>query len=283
MRRAESHRERGATHRSAMSPQHDPAAPSTPPVTGAVRGAVAATTPAGPTRHTLVRLQREWVRLNRSPHALSAARSWPLRIERFESLDELLVASGFGQVARAADHDDDLLGDLLAAARTHPLAARVVLQRLLPGLSAIARRHTRVGTELVGSIDDLLAAAWTVIRTYPIDRRPTFVVAGLLRDCEYHAFRRHRRRKGVFLPVPNERFTDGAAIETDDAGTELRRLLDDAARAGMSTDDLVLARRLAEGTTTAQLAAEAQVTERTIRNHRAAMLYRLRTIALAST
>jgi DNA-binding NarL/FixJ family response regulator len=51
----------------------------------------------------------------------------------------------------------------------------------------------------------------------------------------------------------------------------------------MSTDDLVLARRLAEGTTTAQLAAEAQVTERTIRNHRAAMLYRLRSIALAST
>jgi DNA-binding CsgD family transcriptional regulator len=174
------------------------------------------------------------------------------------------------------------LGDLLAAARTHPLAARVVLQRLLPGLSAIARRHTRVGTELVGSIDDLLAAAWTVIRTYPIDRRPTFVVAGLLRDCEYHAFRRHRRRKGVFLPVPNERFTDSAATETDDARTELRRLLDDAARAGMSTADLVLARRLAEGTTTAQLAAEAQVTERTIRNHRAAMLYRLRSIALAS-
>jgi DNA-binding NarL/FixJ family response regulator len=108
------------------------------------------------------------------------------------------------------------------------------------------------------------------------------VVAGLLRDCEYHAFRRHRRRKGVFLPVPNERFTDSAAAETDDAGVELRRLLDDAARAGLSTADLVLAQRLAEGTTTAQLAAEAQVTERTIRNHRAAMLYRLRSIALAS-
>lgn len=281
MRRAESRRERRATHRSAMSPQHDHATPSTRTVTSATATA-APPAPSAPTRHTLVRLQREWGRLNRSPHALSTARSWPLRIERFESLDDLLVASGFGQVARAADHDDALLGDLLAAARHHPLAARVVLQRLLPGLSAIARRHTHVGTELVGSIDDLLAAAWTVIRTYPIDRRPAFVVAGLLRDCEYHAFRRHHRRKAVFVPVPNERFADSAATETDDAGAELRRLLDDAARAGMSADDLVLARRLAEGTTTAQLAAEAQVTERTIRNHRAAMLYRLRTIALAS-
>jgi DNA-binding CsgD family transcriptional regulator len=261
-----------------MSPHLDHATPSARTVTTAST----VTAPTSPTRHTLVRLQREWGRLNRSPRALSAARSWSLCIEHFASLDDLLVASGFGQVARAADHDDALLGDLLAAARHHPLAARVVLQRLLPGLSAIARRNTPVGTELVGSIDDLLAAAWTVIRTYPIDRRPTFVVAGLLRDCEYHAFRRHRRRKAVFVPVPNERFADSAATETDDAGTELRRLLDDAARAGMSADDLVLARRLAEGTTTAQLAAEAQVTERTIRNHRAAMLYRLRTIALAT-
>lgn len=261
-------------HSPAMSPrQHHPDDPVPD------RPAPAATRP---TRHTLVRLQREWRRLSRSPQALATARSWSLRVVAFDSLDDLLVATGLGCTDRPADHDDAVLADLLVAARCHPLAARVVLQRLLPGLSAIARRRTpRDSTHLV-SVDELLAVAWTVICTYPIERRPCFVVSGLLRTCEYHAFRRPHRRKAHIVPVPNERFALRAAPEDDEAAIELRSLLDDAARAGLSADDLVLARRLAGGTTTAELAAEAQVTERTIRNHRAAMLYRLRRIALAT-
>jgi hypothetical protein len=66
------------------------------------------------------------------------------------------------------------------------------------------------------------------------------------------------------------------------AAEELRDLLDDAVRAGFDRADLALITRLACGTTTTEMAAEMHVTDRTIRNHRTAALYRLRHVALCA-
>ena len=50
----------------------------------------------------------------------------------------------------------------------------------------------------------------------------------------------------------------------------------------MDADDLELVTRLGKGDTTLQIAADRKVTDRTIRNHRAAVTHRLRTVALAA-
>jgi hypothetical protein len=260
-----------------MGDVHDPAMSPQQLSTGCSTSAVA-------TRHSLVRLQREWNRLRVTPQAVATARGWRLRVERLDSLDDVLGAAGFGHTDRSADCDDDLVRELLLIARVDPLAARVLLQRLLPGLGSIARRRLRRGGDPMATIDDLLAAAWTVICTFPVERRPTFLVAGLLRDAEYHAFRRGQRRRADIVAVAPERFDQSAApAPTATAADELGELLAEAAQAGLADDDLALARRLAAGATSAELAAEARVTDRTIRNHRTAMLYRLRAFAMAPT
>lgn len=234
--------------------------------------------------HLLSRLQREWERLSVSRSALRTARSWDLPVDRFESLDELLRHLGYGRLQSVGSHDDDgVLTELLLLARTDELAARVVLQRMLPGLVSITRRRAERATNGLAEFDDVLTTAWTVIRCYPLDRRPGYIAANLLRDVDYHVFRRPYRRIGKFVPTPNETFERSAAaveaLPEDDPQAELADLLQLAARSGMDPDDVELARRLGAGASTAELAAECNVTDRTIRNRRAALVRRLQAVA----
>lgn len=246
-------------------------------------------------RHTLLQLQLDWNRLARSPRALATAGSWHLPLPRLRSLDDLLAALGHAQVGRAANADDALLGRLVVLAREHPLAARVVLQRLLPGVGAIARRWNRGRGDLATVTDDLVATAWTVVRTYPVEDRPTYVVAGLLRTIEYQACRRPLRQRPAPTPVdhavldgtvgltwgrsPSHGADGGDPLEPADALEEICRLVLEARRRGLDDHDLVLVRRLVAGATTAEIAAEAAVTDRTVRNHRSALVHRLRAAA----
>lgn len=238
-------------------------------------------------RHPLARLQREWGRLARSPRAVAIVRGWQLHIAPFDSLDEVLVAAGLGVVGRPADADDELLGRLVLLARDQPLAGRILLQRLLPGLSAIARRRhpDERAAVVIEAIDDLLAASWTVITTYPIERRQRWVVASLLRESERSVYRGDRRRRVETVLVGDEldELADADGLHGDpDPADELAELLAEACRRGLDPADVELARRLAAGATPAELAAEHDVTDRTIRNHRAALVHRLRAVALAS-
>ena len=238
--------------------------------------------PAPAAHHLLLRLQLEWDQLARTPQALAVAATWCLPIEHLDSLDDVLVHAGFGRRAQA-DDDDEAMLRLVELARADELAARVVLQRMLPGVASIARRRSRSIHERQAMLDDLVATAWTVIRTYPIDRRRRFVTVNLLRDVEYRGFRQHRRR----MPQPTTRaphLFDESAVATTalTSAQELAELLELAAAAGVSDADLTLARRLAAGASTSELARERQVTDRTIRNHRDALARRLRDLARAA-
>ena len=114
------------------------------------------------------------------------------RRDPFRSLDELLRLAGF-KVAPSA-------GDRRGAApprrhrRREPLAARIVLQRLLPGLLAIVRREQQRDRD-VDAFDLLAAEAWLAIVTYRADLRPTDVAARLLNDARHRAFTTPRRRQ----------------------------------------------------------------------------------------
>ena len=221
----------------------------------------------------------EWDGLVRSPDTLRHARGWDLPVVRFASLDELLRFAGLGAAGSGQNGDDELLGALVSIARHDELAARVVLQRLLPGVASIARRRRSFAAQL-DATDELLAALWTVIRTYPIERRPYFVAAGVLRAADYAAFQRTRRRLSVHIPRPMSAFDLYPAEEiTVTPAEELAELLASARAAGMTPEDVELIERLGRGESTLQIAAGRSVTDRTIRNHRAAVTHRLRTMA----
>ncbi len=190
--------------------------------------------------------------------------------------------------AGADDGADGRLACLVAEARSNPLAARVVLQRLLPGILAIARRrgHREWGLTLE-YYDELLSNAWIVIRCFPIHRRPRAVAANLLRDIEYQTFTRPARLRRVptcILTDPSDD-DEGSHGEYEDRPTtnpfvELIDVLQSAAQRGLDDHWLEFAAALASGQTLEQTAAARSCTPRAERYRRAQLVARIRSLVL---
>ena len=214
------------------------------------------------------RVVTEWARLCRRPAVLRTVNGWDFIDPPVAHLDDVLVRCGFGRPADDSD-GDKVLWHLVTKARTDEVAARIVLHRILPALMSIARRRGRIHPQgPYAAMEELLATAWIVIRTYPSERRPRKVAANLVRDCEYHAFVRTQR-----LRRADETPTDTLAIvaqqdQDRDPADELAEILADAHRAGVDEHDIMLLRALAAGGTSGELAVELGVSPRTVRNWR---------------
>ncbi len=143
---------------------------------------------------------------------LDRVRSWDVTATPFRSLDELLRLAGFKVAHSAAT--DEVLRRLVVVAAVEPLAARIVLQRLLPGLLAIVRREQQRDRD-VDAFDLLAAEAWLAIVTYRADLRPTDVAAKLLNDARHRAFttprRKQERSREDVVPPATSRPTTAAA------------------------------------------------------------------------
>jgi DNA-directed RNA polymerase specialized sigma24 family protein len=187
------------------------------------------------------------------------------------------AAAGADEVGEQECRANEVMASLLMAARVDEVAARVVLQRLLPGLIARARRWSGRPVGGPDALDELLAAAWTVIRTFPVERRPRHLVANLLRDAEYHAFVRPHRRLLVHEFVPTHTLERPAPESTMDAAEELAELID-GSRALTDRDRRLLA-LLASGASMTEVATTLDVCVRTVTNHRDAVVHRLRQVA----
>lgn len=232
------------------------------------------------------RLEQEWSRLRHRPTAVTRARSWHVTEDDFDDLDGLLRLAGFGVPSTTAT--SEVFHRLVETGRHDDLAARVALQRLLPGLLAVVRRRAADSDGPDGLLEEIVGAAWIMIRCYDLDRRPACLAAALVWGADHRAFRtgtqlraRRERRAGAsimdrMLDVWPDRST--AATPHD----ELAEVLADARSAGVDEDDLWLVQRLVETGSTEAVAAELGVTARTIRNRRDRVTYRLRTIALAA-
>ena len=231
-------------------------------------------------RYLLSRLQREWNLLSLRRSAVERASAWKLGPRSLDSLDELLVLTGLGTGPVHPDSDDNLRR-LVVLARHDDLAARVVLQRMLPGLSACAKRHSNGFDTQLDALDELLTEAWTVIRSFAIERRDRYVIKNLLRDCEYRAFLRAKRKMLV------HELTDPArldrAVEQDSSIDEpldvVVELLGRAKAAGMSEADIRMVVTLMNTSTVKQAAIALCVTDRTIRNRRPAIIRQLQALA----
>lgn len=223
------------------------------------------------------RLWREWSQLRHRPDLLQRAAGWQVVEAPLRDLEQVLVAVGHGLPARP-DHEV-ALRRLVDRAVTDQLAARVVLQRILPGLLALVRRSGRMADE---PFDELAGAAWISITTFDPARAPRCLAAALIDDARHRAFRAPLRRASAG-EVPVEVDPDRApAADTQHPTDELTELFALATDAGVSSDDLDLLRRLLAARQVADVAAELGVTTRTVRNRRAAVTGRLRELVLAA-
>jgi hypothetical protein len=208
------------------------------------------------------------------------ATAWKLTPRVLSSLDELLVLTGLGP-GPVDPASDETMRRLVAVARHDELAARIVLQRMLPGLSTCAKRNSSGFDSQLDALDELLSEAWTVIRSFPIERRDRYVIKNLLRDCEYRAFLKARRRMLV------QDLTDPAqldrAIEADEGSAEpmitMVELLGTARTAGMNNDDVAVVVALLNTSTVKHAAMALGVTDRTVRNRRQGIVRQLRALA----
>ena len=253
-----------------------------------------ATTPghAAPVLH---RLNADWRRITVSLAELRTISQWSLPGGPVFSFDELLVRCGFrghlnhgspfpptdaAPVGECADPDtaDRCLLALVDRARSDQLAGRVVLQRIVPPLCAVARRHTSDRAQRDALFDNLVGNAWPVICGYPVTRRRHHVAANLVRDIAFDTLvRPSRRRSATELPIALDDSNDAPTPVATDPFGELVELLAEALRAGsISTDDTELLGKLIQHNHVVDVAAALKIAPRTVRNHRDATVSRLR-------
>lgn len=229
---------------------------------------------------TPVQIARDWDRLRHRPDALRRAGSWHLVVGPLDDLEQILdlTRSSCPPAAREA-----VLHRLITLARDDELAARLLLQRLVPDLIRIHRHRRRQHwtRRLDVGFGDLLGTGWTVIRTYNPRRRPARLVSSLVSDVEYREYRAGLRRIGHAAPADPLGFDE----LTHDAGTdptvELAALVTDPTVA-LDDAELDLVRRLVSGRPATEIAHELGVTPRTIRNRRDRLVVRLRVAAAAA-
>lgn len=135
--------------------------------------------------HVLSGLDAEWRRIASGLAAQRAVRRWGAAhpaLRGTTDLNEVL------ERRRDPCQGRQVLTALAALSRSDELAARTLLQALLPG---IVRLANTAGYDHWGASDEMVALAWERIRTYPTDR-PGSVSGNVLLDVKKR-YRRHRR------------------------------------------------------------------------------------------
>lgn len=219
-------------------------------------------------------LDREWRRLSRDRVAaarLSDARCVAGRAASLADLERFVRTAGDEAVDRV------LLALVERAVAGDAIAARVLLQLLLPGTRNLARRWW-----VLGDRDERAAAAVTAvynrIRNYPLERRPGRVAANILMDAAREL--RRLAPQVVQVPCPDvavrlQALAGHELPPPPHPAVELAALLRDAQDAGIvDADDaeLILRSRVA-GERVEDIAAQRGLRPRTLwhRRHRAEM------------
>ena len=175
-------------------------------------------------------LDREWIALIRRPSTAS------------ELADACALAGAASpnrlvpKMRRANPEDADAVMALLArqAHDGSEIAARALLQLLLPGTCRLAARWWALGSSEERAAA-AVAAVYARIRRYPLERRPRKIAANILLDANQDLARLARRAVADRHTVaPLEPRLDGGRLEepAPTPGEELRDVIDDAVIAG---------------------------------------------------
>jgi len=132
---------------------------------------------------------------------VSPCRSEAVPVGGGDQDDSSVVANPIGGCARVDsqrivdDHDaEGVLRRLVERAQSDELAARVVVQRIVPGLIS-ATRHRPSDMSADDALQELVAAAWIAVRSYDPKRSPSCISAALINDAVYRVFKSDRRRR----------------------------------------------------------------------------------------
>jgi hypothetical protein len=143
----------------------------------------------------------------------------------------------------------------------------VLLQLLLPGVRRLARRWWTLGDrdERAAAV---VAALWTRVRAYPIDRRPAKVAANILLDAEKELRRAAQRNRLLADALPDEL---PAPAHRETAAVELIQLLSQSVDEGVvsQADAQMIAAFRIGGTSLRELAVRHGASYRTVKRRRA--------------
>jgi hypothetical protein len=233
-------------------------------------------------RHPVLRrLHEEWNVLARQPSALREVASWGLPIVIDSSLDELFLGYDTGNGLSSADNDP-VFSAVARLASTSELAARIVLQRMLPGLCAASRRGVEGSSGRHGLLDELIGEAWNTIRTINPERCDRFVIYKLVRTCEHLVLRKPHRRVATVVALPREKLERPAPERHVEPLEELTELLLLARNAGgLQPGDLELVAAVLAAPNATSAAKQLRISARTLRTHRDQLAHRLRSLAVA--
>jgi hypothetical protein len=174
--------------------------------------------------------------------------------------------------ADPAEADRVLLALVARAVEGDALAARVLLQLLLPGTRSLARRWWALGDQHERAAAAVLAV-FHRIRTYPLARRPGRVAANILMDAARELRRSVPRVAQVPCPDPLVLRPPGPRGEDrlgPDPAVELAELLHDAVRDGIvdAEDAKLIARSRIAGDRVADIAESRGLRPRTLWDRR---------------
>lgn len=175
-------------------------------------------------------LDREWIALIRRPTTANELGD-ACALAGASGLDGLVPA-----VRRAAPEAADPVMAHLArqAHEGSDIAARALLQLLLPGACRLAARWWALGSSEERAAA-AVAAVYTRIRRYPLDRRPRKIAANILLDANQDLARLARRAvadREAMAPL-EPRLLRGRLEEPEPSpAEELRDFIEDAVAAG---------------------------------------------------
>jgi len=193
----------------------------------------------------LAELDADWRDFVRSPAAVEAVERW----RRSDVvLADLTCVEDVLALRRDVHRADEVLRALVERAPTDPVAGRVVLQSILPGLVRIACWYADDDPESTAS--DVIAIAWERICSYPAHRAGE-VAPNLLFDVRKQ-MRFDRAPLGMVSPAAFERSAEDVVLEA--LFFEELRHAEVARTGGDSSFDLVVASRV-DGHRVVELAA----------------------------
>ncbi len=222
----------------------------------------------------------EWDAWKDRPEVAARVSSWQQRrayMAMLRTPDEIVAGCGRDRTVPPLVADRRMAALVEEARYGDQVAARILLQRVLPALIARSgvrarRGHASFGTLLAG----YTSAAWIAILTYPLDRRPVKIAANIVYEAEHELFGRppliDRRTVpavdiGAVLPLAR---LDGRPVDApDDPLIEVVDVLARARRNGLAESAVRLLVELAvEGRTEREIALRTGVTERAVRGRR---------------
>lgn len=214
------------------------------------------------------KLEPDWRRMLGGPLLRSRFAHWQACEPALAQFDDAKALIGCLRNQSVNIDRDAVLCALLRQAGKDPIAGQVVLVAILPGMKNLAGRVLVDAREREELWSALLACAWELIRSYPVQRRPRRVAANLLLDCLRQTLRALAGARPQVTSFASRALAGPDPFDTDERDVDA--LLAEATAAGAISSEeaeLILATRI-DGVLLSVLARSQRVRFDTLKHRR---------------